>query len=117
MGLLEGLAGASVCRAGAGEVAEWRPEDRLGVTGSCHSTSCFWHSEVTLEQPQRPACLDVLRDLGWAPASAVGSFLPQTNAENPGSCVSNLSLARCAGRESPRAGVPVNLCFPLLFLS
>lgn len=70
MGLLEGLAGASVWRFGAGEMAAWRPEDSLGVL---------------LSRPHRRLWIHHRDSLSGAGA-ACGSNrppLPPTNAGNP----------------------------------
>lgn len=81
MGLLEGPASASLRRFGAGGVmGKGGLKQAQGVTSSCHSGSSFWGSEVTLEKPQRPACLEALGDLGRALVVAWGTFLPPTGA-------------------------------------
>lgn len=74
-------------------------------------------SEVILGQPQRPAGLDALRDLKWAPVLALGTSLLQRKAENPRSGTSERFLTRCIGRNSPQVGVPVKRHFPPAFLS
>lgn len=117
MGLLEGPASASLRRFGAGAVdGKGGLKQAWGVTGSCHSGSSFWGSEVTLEKPQRPACLEALGDLGQAPVVAWGTFLPPTGAGSP-RCSIHTASGVVYGTKSPRVYAAAEHCLPLPFLS
>ena len=110
MGLLEGPASASLRRFGAGG---WRVDGKgglkqaWGVTGSCRSGSSFWGSEVTLEKPQRPACLEALGDLEQAPVVAWGTFLLQ-QVQEARDAASTLPLAWCTEQRAPEFMQPLN---------
>lgn len=50
-------------------MAEWRPEDGVGVAIPAFPGLAS-NPHGTLEQSQRPACPEALRDLSWASAVA-----------------------------------------------
>lgn len=116
MGLLKDLSGTSA--EGLGQ-ERWQ---NGGLTMGWVSLvpailSCFRSSEAALEQPRRPACLEALKDPGRALVLASGIFLPQTNAENPRSGISELPVACCRVRDNSKVCVPVDRRFPQPFLS